>query len=135
MQTPGIGASNATSAAGSNQALGDIDMSQFLNLMIAELQNQDPLNPMSNSEMMQQISQIRSIDSTTKLTDTLDAVLLGQNLANASSLIGKEVRALTDGGGYVTGAVDRVSIVDGVAKVHIGDSQIKLENIAEIKSA
>lgn len=135
MQTTGIGGGNATSAAGSNQALGDIDMSQFLNLMIAELQNQDPLNPMSNSEMMQQISQIRSIDSTTRLTDTLDAVLLGQNLANASSLIGKEVRALTDGGGYVTGAVDRVSIVGGEAKVHIGDSQIKLENIAEIKSA
>ena len=45
--------------------------------MITELQNQDPLNPMDNTQMLEQINQIRQIGATDKLTSTLDSVLLG----------------------------------------------------------
>lgn len=135
MQTSGVGSTSTPQAGGSEEVLRNFDLSQFLDLMIAELQNQDPLNPMDNSEMLQQIGQIRSIDSTDKLTGTLDAVLLGQNLSSASGLIGKEIRALAEGGTYVTGVVDHVSIAGGEAKVHIGDKSFTLDNIAEIKSA
>ena len=38
--------------------LKTVDTNQFLTLMITELQNQDPLNPMDNTQMLQQISQI-----------------------------------------------------------------------------
>ncbi len=50
---------------------------------------------------------MQSINSTKKLTTTLDAVLLGQNLSNAGSLIGKTINGLTDDGEDVTGKVDR----------------------------
>ena len=44
---------------GATDSFTDIDIDEFLALMIAELQNQDPLDPMDNSEMVQQIGQIR----------------------------------------------------------------------------
>jgi flagellar basal-body rod modification protein FlgD len=119
----------------------DVDMSSFLNLMIAELQNQDPLNPMENSELIQQISQIREIGATNKLTDTLNAVMHGQQIATAGTLIGKEIVALSDKAENVTGVVERVSVERDpkddskfALRVHVGNQSVRLTNIREIKS-
>ena len=126
-------------APGESNDLRNVDLDDFLGLLIAELQNQDPLNPMDNSEILQQISQIREIGATNQLSETLAAVLSGQNLATASNLIGQQVRALADDGQNVEGIVDRVSIEvsgeeDGnrFLKVHVGSQSIDLKNIREI---
>ncbi len=100
-------------------AINDLDLNSFLKLMITELQQQDPLNPMDNKDMLDQISQIRSIGATDKLTSTLDSVLLGQNVASATNLIGADISALTDDGESVTGTVNRVTIDKGVPKLHV----------------
>ena len=111
---------------------------RFLKLLVAQMQNQDPLNPMDNSQMLEQLSQMRSISASDKLTTTLDAVLLGQNLTTASSLIGKEVSALTDAGSNVQGVIDRVTVAPGkendpaTVQLHIGDKTVSLSNVREI---
>jgi flagellar basal-body rod modification protein FlgD len=124
--------------AGAND-LRTVDVDQFLALLITELQHQDPLNPMDNSEMVQQINQIREISATNQLSDTLGAVLLGQNVATASGLIGKRVHALTDEAKNVEGVVDRVSIEKDendeeqrTIRIHIGEDRIDVKNIREI---
>jgi flagellar hook assembly protein FlgD len=94
-------------------------MEDFLKLMIAELQNQDPLNPMDNSELVGQISQMRTITATDKMTETLDSVLLGQNISSATNLIGAEIDAISDDQQKVTGIVERVSVADGQPKLHL----------------
>ena len=137
-----ISAANSVTSASTSQSGGssisDLDLDGFLKLMIAELQHQDPLDPMKNTEMLQQLSQMRSISSSDKLGNTLDAVLLGQNLTTASSLIGKEVSALTDGGSNIQGTIDRVTVTPGkdnnpaTVKVHIGDNMVSLKNVREI---
>jgi len=110
---------NINSVAPNNQAFGaantlnDLDLDAFLHLMIAQLQNQDPLNPLENNELLAQISQIREVGATEKLTETLDAVLLGQNISSATNLLGADVVALTDEGQRVSGNVRVVSIVNG----------------------
>jgi len=104
---------------GDTSALNSLKIDDFLELMIAELQNQDPLNPLENNELLAQISQIRAVGATDKLTETLDAVLLGQNVASATSLIGQEVKALTADGRTVAGIVDRITINDGKPEIHI----------------
>src|SRR3989304_7873385 len=81
---------------GAHNTLNDLKLDTFLKLMITELQNQDPLNPMENDKMLAQISEMRQIGATDKLTSTLDSVLLGQNIASATNLIGAEVDAISD---------------------------------------
>ncbi len=108
--------STATSGATASKGAGgieDLDLQSFFDLMIAELQNQDPLNPMDNQEMLAQIGQIREISSNDKLSETLDSVLLGQSISSATNLIGANVKGLTDTGQKVSGAVQRVTISDG----------------------
>jgi flagellar basal-body rod modification protein FlgD len=121
--------------------LEDLDIDEFLKLMITELTNQDPLNPMDNAQLVEQIGQIRNISATTKLSDTLDTVLTGQSLSTASSLIGKRVTALNDQNENVAGVVDRISVeVDDndsskrTFRVHIGNNRVDLKNVREIKS-
>lgn len=113
-------------------AYNELDLELFIKLLITELQSQDPLNPMDNQEILQQVSQIREIESNSKLTETLQSVLLGQNVVTASNLIGRMISGLTDDAERVTGRVGRVSIEDGVAKVHIGEHVLDLKNVAEI---
>lgn len=113
-------------------ALRDLDVDQFLKLMIAELQNQDPLNPTDNQAILEQINTIRNIGATDKMTETLSAVLVGQTLSNAATLIGKQIDALTDDGKTVQGKVDSVSVVDGTPQLHVGDKKVRLDNLKSI---
>jgi flagellar basal-body rod modification protein FlgD len=94
---------------------------------------------MDNSEMAQQISQIREIAATDKLSNTLNTVLTGQSLTTASGLIGKEVEVLSDKGEVVRGTVDKVTVeVDeedpGKREylIHIGNESFGLDRVREV---
>ncbi len=118
-QIASLANSPTTQSSAPKSSLNDLDLDVFLELMIAELQNQDPLNPLENHELLQQISQIREVGATDRLSETLDSVLLGQNIASATNLIGANVEALTDTGERVTGNVRRVTIDGGQPKLDI----------------
>lgn len=127
-----------TSSSKKPTSLQELDADQFLKLLITELSNQDPLNPMDNTQMVQQISTIRQIASTTQLSDTLNTVTTGQNLATATSLIGKKINAITDAGNNISGLVEKATIeVDNdkntrTYRLHIGTDQIDLKNVREV---
>lgn len=118
----------------------DIDLDSFLKLLISELQNQDPLNPMNNSEMVQQIGQIRQIGATDDLTRTLGNLASSQELVTASSLIGHSVRGLADDASSVNGVVDRITVETSsenqkrTVKVHVGGKTMDIKNIREIQT-
>jgi flagellar basal-body rod modification protein FlgD len=122
------GAQNPTG----HDAFSEVNLDEFLGLLLAEMQNQDPLEPMDNQEILQQISQIREIESNARLTETLEAVRLGQAMSTASSLIGRWIEALAADGTRVAGLVERVSVVDGKPKLHVEGREIDLENVAQI---
>jgi flagellar basal-body rod modification protein FlgD len=109
-------------------------MSDFIKMMTAELQNQDPMNPMSNTDMLSQIGQIRSITSNDKLTSSIEALTLGQALSTASSLIGKKITGVDQSDNQVTGTVDKITIEDGLTTLHIGSSKITVDSINSIDS-
>lgn len=121
--------------APNRDAYQDLDLDSFVKLLVAELQNQDPMAPMENTEILQQVSQIRSIESSTRLTETLESVLLGQNVATAANLIGKSIKGLDEQSNPVTGTVDRISVADGAVRLHIGDKTVQLKNVSEIQPA
>jgi flagellar basal-body rod modification protein FlgD len=119
--------------------LKDLDINQFLQLMVSELTHQDPLNPMDNTQLVQQIGELRSIAAQDQLTSTLQALQTQQSLTTASSLIGKKVTALSTDNQNITGTIDSVSVeVDPndnskrTYKVKIGEQSIDLQNVREV---
>ncbi|MEM6655077.1 MAG: flagellar hook capping FlgD N-terminal domain-containing protein [Planctomycetota bacterium] len=113
-----VGGSTAQ-VSGQTDAFASLDTQAFLELMIAELQNQDPLDPADNEQLLNQIYQIRQIESNDALTETLDAVLLGQNVSSATNLIGADVVGLSDDGRRVSGNVRKVTINDGEPELEV----------------
>src|SRR5437773_11158159 len=86
---------SSTTASNSNvHDLKDLDINQFLQLMVSELTHQDPLNPMDNTQLVQQIGELRSIAASDQLKTTLQSLQTQQSLTTASSLIGKTVTEL-----------------------------------------
>jgi flagellar basal-body rod modification protein FlgD len=129
------------SAANSLQGngLNDIDLNEFLNLMITELQNQDPLNPTDNAALLQQVGELRSISSNDQLVSTLKNFSSTQELTTASSLIGKTVKGLDLGAKEVNGEVTSVSVkidekdrTKRQVQVHVGDQIVDIKNVREI---
>ena len=118
----------------------ELDINSFLKLLISELQNQDPLDPMENSEMVAQIGQIREIGATDQLTRTLSNLSSSQELVTASGLIGRQVNGLADDLSPVDGVVDRITVETSdennsrSVKVHVGEKTMDIKNIREIQT-
>ncbi len=67
---PGASASSAGSLLGRN----DLGQDAFLKLLITQLQNQDPLNPVNNEEFIAQLAQFSSLEKLTQMTATLERI-------------------------------------------------------------
>jgi flagellar basal-body rod modification protein FlgD len=139
MSTPSVAggaaallAASSKSQNGSANSLDNIDISQFLQMMLTELQNQDPLNPMQNSQIMQELGQMQQITASNKLTSTLDGMALGQSLSNATSLIGKSIDGIDDSGNPAAGVVSKVSVSNSTAKVYVGSQVVSLNNVQDV---
>ncbi|MBB1592681.1 flagellar hook capping FlgD N-terminal domain-containing protein [Achromobacter sp. UMC46] len=89
--TTGLGLAQS-GANGSSTAQGLQD--QFLKLLVTQLQNQDPLNPMQNAELTSQLAQISTVEGITNLKNTMLAISgqidVSQSM-NAVAMIGKGV--------------------------------------------
>ncbi|MAI32325.1 MAG: flagellar biosynthesis protein FlgD [Planctomycetaceae bacterium TMED240] len=131
---------SAATTGQSGASYNELDIDDFLKLLISELQNQDPLDPMDNSEMVQQIGQIREIGATDELTKTLSSLSSSQELVTASSLIGKSVEGLAEDSSAVDGIVDRITVETSgenatrTVKVHVGGKTMDIKNIREIQT-
>ncbi len=124
--------------AANHDAFGAMDLNKFIELMVAEFQNQDPLNPMENGQILQQISQIREIQSNQKLNDTLESVFLGQNVSMASGMIGDWVMKLEDTDEadnmiQVVGPVERVIVEDGIPKLAVNRRLFSLKGSPKLQ--
>ncbi|MDR1382732.1 MAG: hypothetical protein LBJ67_02620 [Planctomycetaceae bacterium] len=121
-------ASNTTSSSGTDR-FQELDSAAFLKMMVAELQSQDPLNPMDNSQMLEQISQIRSITSNDALTTSVESLRMGQSMATAAGLLGKTVVGQDVIGQEVVGKVDKVVFEDGKPYLFLNGTIVELDNV------
>ncbi len=131
LSSASTGSSNSSAKTG--DAFNDLGTGDFIKMMVAELQYQDPMNPTDNAALLDQINQIRSISSSDKLSATLESVARGQSLMSAAQMIGKTVIGTDTSGNTVDGQVDRVTIENGEAKIYVGTSIVPLENITSIR--
>jgi flagellar basal-body rod modification protein FlgD len=113
--------SGSSSVATQNQAGAE---DRFLKLLVAQMQNQDPLNPMDNAQVTSQMAQIQSVNGIEKLNRSVEG--LGSQFAQMSALqgaalVGRDVivpgnrlvtndEDLVQGGFELNGAADSVKI-------------------------
>jgi flagellar basal-body rod modification protein FlgD len=85
-------ATTATTKTAADDVQADTD--KFMKLLVTQLQNQDPLNPMDNAAMTSQLAQLSTVTGINKVNATLESLRADQaaaSSANAINLIGKGV--------------------------------------------
>ncbi|MCJ8010606.1 flagellar hook capping protein [Paenibacillus sp. KQZ6P-2] len=135
---PNYSASNVAKASAKTQSLGK---DQFLSILITQLQNQDPMQPMEDKEFIAQMAQFSTVEQLLNISNQLTA--MSQSLGNVSGLIGKEITWLdtgspdnisdSDTGELKSGIVDSILVKDGVQYASVGSVAIPLTKIIEIK--
>lgn len=91
-------------------ASNTVDYNTFLQLLIAEMKNQDPTNPMDTSQYMSQFAQLSTVEQAMQTNSKLDSLLSSQALSQADGLIGKTVTFTDSTGASFTGKVASISI-------------------------
>lgn len=91
--TSSTAASTATTAAASKQdsAKATLDYNNFLQLLITQMKNQDPTDPMDATEQVSQLATFSQVEQQIKTNTNLESLLSNSTLSNASSYIGKTI--------------------------------------------
>ena len=111
----------------------------FLRLFLTELQNQDPTEPTSNEQILNQISQMRDLEASVGLEDTLKDVVealagfaAGSDLTSAAGLIGRTVTG-TDGNDIeITGVVESARLREGVPYVTVNGAELPVSDLTSV---
>lgn len=112
-----------------------LNKDDFLNLFVTSLQYQDPMSPMENSEMMQQMSQLGMMEAVTNMQETVKDLsnnLLGSQVQQGSSLLGKTVKGTDAEGKSAEGVVSKVQVNDGVLSLLVNNQSLKIGQISEV---
>src|SRR5271170_3987073 len=118
------GTNSSSSTSSSANPLGGLTMNDFLTLMTAQLQNQDPLNPTDSNQFLEQLSELSTVEGISQMNTTMTnlstSLLSSQALASAS-LVGQSVLTPASSASYTSGGT-----LSGAVQVPAGASSVTL---------
>nr|WP_235550856.1 flagellar hook capping FlgD N-terminal domain-containing protein [Paenibacillus sp. Soil787] len=116
-----------------NQTLGKDD---FLKILITQLQNQDPTQPLQDKEFIAQMAQFTSVEQLTNMAGEMK--LMRQSLGFVSGLIGKSITwsEIDSSGASVekSGVVDSISFKEGNQYANVKGVEISLDKLKKIEN-
>jgi len=145
MSIPAIGSTGTTSTTASatgattntsSTAAGgfsSLDQNTFLKLMVAQLRNQDPMNPQDSSQFLAQTAQFTSLEKLTAVATQTAAANQQQMAFGASSLVGKQVTYLAaDGKTQVSGSVASVTFTSEGPVLTVGSTDLPFSSVLSV---
>lgn len=110
-----------------------VDSDMFLSLLVAEMQNQDPLEPTSNTEWVSQYATFTQVEKMGEMAESVD-------LLRANDLVGKEVimKVTSESTGdvsYARGTVDFITVENGKPIIWIDDKQYSMADLDTVVSS
>jgi len=119
MNVSSVSGTYATQRAASTGSSSTASYDNFLKLLLTQMKNQDPTEPMKSTDYMAQLATFSQVEQTVKSNSKLDALLASSAWSQADSVIG---RTVTTADGKVSGQVSSVTITSegAVAKLKDG---------------
>lgn len=122
--------SNSYAATSKGKTSGsDLDKEAFLNLLVTQMQYQDPLNPSDNTEYMSQLAQYSALEAQLNISDTLEK-------GNSLNLVGQYViMNTTDSSGklaMVSGLVEYATVKDGDVYLSVNNTYYPAEDLDSV---
>lgn len=116
----------------SKKSNSTVDSDMFLSLLVAEMQNQDPLEPTTNTEWVSQYATFTQVEKMGEMAESVD-------LLRANDLVGKEVimKVTSESTGdvsYARGTVDFITVENGKPIIWIDDKQYSMADLDTVVS-
>ncbi|MCE1246490.1 MAG: hypothetical protein LWY06_07600 [Firmicutes bacterium] len=127
----GMGATSKGSTTSSTSSTGSND---FIKLLLSQITNQNPLEPMDNSTMVTQLAQFQMVEKMGDLDDKVGSLLSYQNMMNSINLMGKKVTILnTTGGSTIKGTVEGIKMTNGTPTVVVNGTSYDMALIQKVE--
>jgi flagellar basal-body rod modification protein FlgD len=124
--------STSTAAATTPDTLSSpssaLNQNDFLKLLVAQMQYQDPMNPQSDTEMASQMAQFTSLQQATQSSSSLA-------MMQADGLVGDAVTVQVDSQTTASGVVQGVVLQNGIPEITVNDSLYNLNQVTSVKPA
>ncbi|RKN86518.1 flagellar hook capping FlgD N-terminal domain-containing protein [Paenibacillus ginsengarvi] len=137
---PTVGVSNGTfyyKNAVEKQKTGSSNLGrdEFLKILITQLSNQDPTKPLEDKEFISQMATFTSVEQLTNMAGEMR--LLRQSIGFSSALIGQTIgwtqKDSNDKEQVLSGVVESIKIKDNKQYAIVGENQVSIDQITEIK--
>ncbi|WHY88397.1 flagellar hook capping FlgD N-terminal domain-containing protein [Neobacillus novalis] len=127
-----------TQQSSNNPQTKELGKEQFLKILVAQLQNQDPTQPMQDGEMISQMAQLSVLEQLSNLNNSLSAYLYlnsnQDNLAQYSSMLDKKVTWMNPETNKIeSGIVTGVQYKNGFVYFKIGDQEVLSSAILSVE--
>ncbi len=118
-----------------SEMANDLDRDAFLQLLVLEMQYQDPLNPVDNTDMIAQLAQFASLEQMNNLNESFE-MLTGNfdqlNFISASGLVGHEVTGIDEEGNVVQGTVQTVHLDGSLVYLNVDGQVLSMAGVLSV---
>ena len=124
---------NANNAKQSMQTANALNADDFMQILLAQMTHQNPMEPMDNAEMTTQFSQLNSLQQLREINSSMDALAASNQVIYLASLIGKSVKVNRTDGKVLEGIVEEVFTEKDNPQLRIGTEKVSLDDVIEVK--
>ena len=126
----------AASTQADNAAGASLGKDDFLKLFVAQLQHQDPMNPMQDGEFMGQMAQFSTLEQITNVAKANDQIAADLGMSRSLALLGKTVTYVDADDVSHSGVVEKVVNADGATTLPVGGvAGIDPASVSEVTSS
>jgi flagellar basal-body rod modification protein FlgD len=126
-----VGSSSGASIVETNP-FSYVGGAQFMQLLLAQLRYQNPLDPMQNEEMIMQLTQINSLQELQSINNALVELSRSSQMATASNMLGKTVTVSFGDGTTTEGVVTGISVIGNEVLLWLGEQMVPLSNVIKV---
>ena len=121
-------------SSSSTQANNGMGKDTFMKLLVAQMSNQNPMEPTDDKEMIAQMTQFSTLEQITNMATESTKSATASQMSQAVNLLGRTVTYLDADGAKQTGTVDQVSMVSGAPNLTVGGNDgITTSQITQVR--
>lgn len=131
-----MGSSRASSTASSATSTGTNAKSStsFIELLLSQITNQNPMEPMDNATMVTQLAQFEMVEKMDNLDENINSMMVYQNMMNSVNMMGKNVTINNpDTGETVTGKVDSIVVQNGFPQIVVNGKSYDFSLVTKVE--
>jgi flagellar basal-body rod modification protein FlgD len=112
-----------------------LDQNDFLKLVVAQMTNQDPLNPKADTEFIAQMAEFTALEQAKAMQGDIARLRSDQQFLQANAVLGRVVELQDNQGALVRGAVSAIHVEEGTPKIVVNGQPYELSALLTVEPA